>query len=114
MKLKVVTAGNSAEIRIKGALTIGSPVEELKRSVASLLRRGIRHIRLDFSRVPWADGSGLGALVACRLNARATGGSVTVQGAAGKMRELLEMTCLERGKRRQVSAFPSRLAAHVA
>jgi anti-anti-sigma factor len=114
MKLKVVTAGKSAEVRIHGALTIGSPVEDLKRSVSSLLRRGIRSIRLDLSRVPWADGSGLGALVACRLSARSSGGALTIDRATGKMRELLEMTCLESGSRRRSAPHAARITAHVA
>lgn len=100
MRLKVVTSGKAAGINLKGALTIGRPVEDLNRAVGALLAAGVRDITLNVGGVPYADASGLGALVSGRISARAAGATLTVAGAAGKMKELMELTCLESLRRR--------------
>jgi len=103
MRLKVATTGKTADIRLKGALTIGSAVDELHKTVSSLLMGGVRQIAVDVAGVPYADASGLGALVACRIGARAAGATLRVTGAAGKMKELLVLTCLEKLRREDVA-----------
>jgi len=103
MKVKTVTRGNTAEIKLNGALTLGNPVENLNQTVQSLLHQGIGDIVVDLSKVPYADASGLGSLVAARAGAQSLGRTLTVAGAAGKMRELLRMTGLECLRRRRGS-----------
>ncbi|MBI3447581.1 MAG: STAS domain-containing protein [Acidobacteria bacterium] len=119
MKVKTVTRGNTAEIRLNGALTLGNPVENLNHAVKALLHQGISDIVVDLSRVPYADASGLGSLVAVRAGAQSLGRTLTVAGAAGKMRELLQMTGLEclrrRGGSKAVREFSfAKLAIRVA
>ena len=115
MRLKVVTSGKAADINLKGALTIGRPVEDLNRAVTAAILDGVREITLHVGGVPYADASGLGALVAGRISARAAGATLTVAGAAGKMKELMDLTCLERLRRRdaQVVSHTSRRPAPV-
>jgi len=133
MRLRIATTGKAAEINLKGALTLGRPVENLDRAVATLISARVPEIELNLAAVPYADGSGLGALVAARISARSAGLTLRVTKASGKMRELLDMTCLEtlrradsagedlasgtergRSPRRPRSFTLSRLAAHVA
>jgi anti-anti-sigma factor len=107
MRLKVATSGKTAEINLNGALTIGRPVEELNRAVAAAIGSRVAQISLDVAKVPYADASGLGALVASRISARAAGVALTVTGARGKMKQLLDLTCLESLRRRDEPASVS-------
>jgi anti-anti-sigma factor len=99
MRLRIATSGAAAEINLKGALTIGRPVEELERAVATLISARVADITLNLAAVPYADGSGLGALVSARISARAAGVALRIAGATGKMREILDLTCLENLRR---------------
>lgn len=97
MKPNSIEKADRAVIQLRGALTIGRPVEALRLALASAISRGIRRISLDLRRVPWADASGLGALVECRRKAREAGVALMLQGVHGKLEELLRMTRLEDG-----------------
>ena len=103
MKLKVVTHGKIASVNLNGALTIGRPVEDLRKAVSGLIHRQISDIRINMSRVPYADASGLGALVACRVEAEAAGASLIVEGARGKVCELLDLMRLGGLRRREAA-----------
>jgi anti-anti-sigma factor len=101
MRLRIATSGE---------LTIGRPVDELERAVATLIAARVTDITLILAAVPYADGSGLGALVSARIRARAAGVALRVAGATGKMREILDLTCLEALRRAEpaVVGNPSR------
>ncbi len=104
MRLQVGTVGKTALVNLHGALTVGRPVEDLTAAVSTLLAGQIRDIRLNVTAVPYADASGLGALVACHAEARASDCTLRVEGARGKLEELMGMTRLDCLGRPEVSA----------
>src|SRR5262245_38053330 len=94
MTLKWTAQGSTAAVNLFGPLTFGRPVDQLQRSVSSLLQTGFREIRLNLRSVPYADASGLGSIVACRRQAQAAGADLGVGGLNAKVRELFRLTGL--------------------
>lgn len=83
-----------ATVVLRGPLTLGETAERLLATVRELLDGGVREIRLDAARIPYADARGLGAIAECGSLALARGARFSVEGASGKLREELQMTGL--------------------
>ena len=123
MTLRRNDTKDEAVIELAGALTVGGPVEALKRAVLDVLARGYRRVRLNVRGVPYADASGLGALVECRKEASAAGARLILEGTRGKLRELVKLfglrldaapaTVLARDARRSARAARSLAGAHL-
>ncbi len=94
-------------ISLKGPLTIGAPVEILEKAVMIHLARGVRRLRLDLRKVPFADARGLGALVRCRDRANEAAAIMAFAGARGKLREMIRMTGLDRAGLRNRGSLPA-------
>ncbi len=101
MPAKVIT------ISLRGPLTIGAPVEILEKAVTIHLARGMRRLRLDLRKVPFADARGLGALVRCRDRAVEAGAVLAFAGARGKLREMIRLTGLDRVGLRNRGRLPA-------
>jgi len=86
-------------------LTLGETSDRLLATVKDLLASGVQEIRLDATRIPYADARGLGAIAACGKLALSANARFSVEGASGKLREELLMTGLisagkpERGRK---------------
>lgn len=112
MELRMVRSGltKSAKvftISLCGPLTLGEPVTTLENAVRAQLARGVRRLRLDLRKVPYADAAGLGVLVRCLDVARHYGATLTVAGARGKLREEIRLTGLDRHGLRSKGRLPA-------
>jgi len=114
MTLQRTHSREGAVIAVAGALTIGRPVEALRRAVFELLARGCRRVKIDVRQVPYADASGVGALVECRKRARAAGALLIMEGTRGKLRELLDLLGLgmDFAPAPALAPIPRRLGRH--
>jgi anti-anti-sigma factor len=89
-----------ATVELRGPLVIGQPVRRLKSRIHASLAQDVTYIRLDAAKVPYADGSGLGALAECMVEAREAGVVLRIEKAQGKFKEMLELTGLVQPSRR--------------
>ncbi len=87
--------GEIAVISPQGRITIGEPAETFARAVDAALASGARYLLVDCTRVPYADSSGIGELLAAMRHARGAGGGVGLFGPQGKIHEVLEITKLK-------------------
>ena len=71
-----------------------SPI--LEETLQQLISGGSRWLVVDFSRVNFVASSGLKALIAARRKIRVTGGDVALVGLNPQVREVLEMTGIDR------------------
>lgn len=108
MTLKWTAQGSTAAVNLFGPLTFGRPVDQLQKSISTLLQSGFREIRLNLRSVPYADASGLGCIVACRRQAETAGAELTVDGLNARMKALFRLTGLsglsDRPERRKKAA----------
>ncbi len=105
--LTVASVGDVAVVRLSGRLTIGSGLDELRSVVEMLAADEPRHVVLDLQEVTYLDSAALGEVVACRRVVQAAGRRFAVAGANGKVRDLIELTRLDR----LVDLYPDRESA---
>jgi anti-anti-sigma factor len=87
--------------------TLQAPLNiRLTRRIEALLRRGVRRVRLDLSRLSTIDAAGVGELVTAFTAARAAGGVLDISRASRRVRRILEAAGVFRllsGDRRESS-----------
>jgi len=74
----------------------GRPVDDLLIALDRLLEQGAAKILLDLGAVNFMDSAGLGRLVACKKRAILHGGDIRILRPSRRVRELLEITLLDR------------------
>ena len=52
-------------LTLKGTLMGGLETKALDNRIRILIRKGVRYLVLDLSKVRWVNGSGIGCLVGC-------------------------------------------------
>ena len=90
MEFQIVTAAEGAEIRLKGRLTYDDHLKfnEIKRYAASA---EAKTIVVDLSALEFIDSAGLGMLVILEDAASGSSTAVTIRGAHGIVRKLMEL-----------------------
>jgi len=63
-------------IRLRGSLTLGAPVNDLRETVDHAIKAGDSSLVLNLSDVRWVDSSGIGVLVKSLTAAKQVGGSL--------------------------------------
>ena len=96
MECRVRLDGEIGLIVPDGRITIGETAEAFGRAVESAFADGARHLLVDCNKVPYADSSGIGELLAAMRRARSVKGRVALFGRRGKIHEVLEITQLSR------------------
>ncbi len=96
MTIDLVDRSPFVIVQISGRMTLGRELEMLGRVVAEILDTGSKKIVIDLGAVNYMDSAGLGEVVACRRAVDAVGGSFALAGAEGKVRDLLEVTRIDR------------------
>jgi anti-sigma B factor antagonist len=87
---RVDQPGGPVLLRLRGELDVhGAPT--LRGQLLDLMPERLPLV-VDLNALDFMDSSGLAVLLALRSRARANGWSVTVRGARGRVRELLERT----------------------
>jgi anti-sigma B factor antagonist len=64
-------------IRLRGSLTLGAPVNDLRQTVDHAIKAGDSSLVLNLSDVRWVDSSGIGVLVKSLTAAKQVGGSLS-------------------------------------
>ena len=71
-------------------------VADVERFIKKQIEGGSRKLVLDFSKVDFLDSSGVGVLVVCSSVMEKAGGRMIIAGAAGYVKEALQMVHLDR------------------
>jgi len=81
-------------VRLDGRIILGEESNALREKVKSLLAEGKKKIVLNMADVKYIDSSGLGALVAAHVSAKAQGASVRLCNLGQKFHDILQLTKL--------------------
>jgi anti-sigma B factor antagonist len=79
-----------------GRLVLGNRLTDIEHAIRERIQQGSKRLVLDFSGVEFIDSAGIGVLAVCCGSMEREGGKVAVAGATGKVKELLELTHLDR------------------
>ena len=77
---------------MSGRLTMGSDSQQVEWNLAKLINENHRKVIFDLSGVNYLDSSGIGILVMCHAKLKKAGGSLRLAGAQGMVRQIIEMT----------------------
>jgi len=77
---------------MSGRLTMGSDSQNVEWNLAKLLKENHRKVIFDLSKVNFLDSSGIGILVMCHAKLKKAGGALRIAGAQGMVRQIIEMT----------------------
>ena len=92
---QLVIANNQAPMVLEGSIYI-EEARSLQEKLFRLMETGTRNIAVDMSAVDYIDSSGLGALVSVNKQLLRKGGSMKICGIQGLVREVFELTRLDR------------------
>jgi anti-anti-sigma factor len=82
-------------ISFTGRLVLGNRLTDVEHAIRERIRQGSRKLVLDFSGPEYIDSAGIGVLVVCFGIVERESGRVTIAGATGRVKELLELTHLD-------------------
>ena len=83
--------GEVQVIRLRGSLTLGSPVDDLRQTLDQALSAGDANLVLNLSDVRWVDSSGVGVLVKSLTSAKQAGGSLKLVNPSKPALQTLKM-----------------------
>lgn len=83
-------------LELSGQLTLGNALMEVEQAIKQGIQKGSRRLVLELSRLTFLDSSGVGMLAVCSGIMERAGGQLVISGAAGKVKEVLELTHLDR------------------
>ena len=91
MDIDIRRFGEVQVIRLRGSLTLGSPVDDLRQTLDQALRAGDANLVLNLSDVRWVDSSGVGVLVKSLTSAKQAGGSLKLVNPSKPALQTLKM-----------------------
>lgn len=94
IRIEERSSGDGVLVTVAGRLVGGPAGERLRARVRRSLARGARRLIVDLSRVRRMDCSGLGLLLACRMEAARRGARFRVTHSRGPIREMLRLASL--------------------
>jgi anti-sigma B factor antagonist len=96
MNLKISVEGNGQRrtVRLEGECDIAS-APELRESLRPLVPPDVNDLVVDVSDLEFIDSTGLGVIVGALRRIREGGGELTLAGAKGPVRRVLEVTRLD-------------------
>jgi len=83
-------------ISFTGRLVLGNRLSEVEHAIREKIKQGCRKLVLDFSGLTFVDSAGIGVLAMWFGLLEREGGKLAVSGAAGHVKQTLEMTHLNR------------------
>ncbi len=81
-------------VEVDGQLVVGNR-QEFKQAILDQVEQGATTVVIDFTRSPYIDSSGLGALVSLGKRLREMGGDLRLAGLNDDLRTLFELTRLD-------------------
>ena len=94
MKMTNSEVDDVSVVKLDGRIILGEESNSLREKVKSLLAEGKKKIVLNMADVKYIDSSGLGALVAAHVSAKAQGASVRLCNLGQKFHDILQLTKL--------------------
>jgi anti-sigma B factor antagonist len=74
--INVTKRGPVQLIRLRGALRMGPPVDDLRKTMEELLANGEARLAMNLAEVPMVDSSGIGLLVRFLASTKQRGGTI--------------------------------------
>ena len=93
-----------------GRLTLGDQLTDVECAIREHIVQGLRKLILDFNGLNYVDSAGIGVILVCRGLMERAGGRLAVAGAAGQVKQLLELTGLDQ----VVGVYPDVSSAQMA
>ena len=92
---EIIVAENHVLVTLSSSLYV-EEVAQLRESLIGYIEKGHNKIIIDFGDVDYIDSSGLGTLVSINKQALQNGGSVVINGLHGLVKDLFELTRLDK------------------
>lgn len=93
LKIEQTTIAPDIDVfAMSGRLTMGSDSQTVEWNLAKLLQENHKKVIFDLTNVNFLDSSGIGILVMCHAKLKKAGGSLRIAGAQGMVRQIIEMT----------------------
>jgi anti-sigma B factor antagonist len=109
MVMRELSPGITA-ISFTGRLVLGNRLSDVEHAIREKIKQGARKLVLDFSGLHFMDSAGVGVLAMWFGLMEREGGKLAVSGAAGHVKQTLELTNLDR----LVGMYPDVESAHSA
>jgi len=90
------TATGVTVIAFTGQLTLGNRLIEAEHEIREQIRQGARKLVLDLTKLTFLDSAGIGVLAVCSGAMTKSGGRLAIAAGAGKVKESLELTRLDK------------------
>jgi anti-sigma B factor antagonist len=95
VQIVIRRAGSTTILDLDGPLLLGTPQQDLRRTVEELVANGTKKLALNLSGVSYMDSSGIGELVRTFTTLRKAGGSSVVFAPNKQVMMLLKMVRLD-------------------
>lgn len=95
MQINSTIVNNQVVVELSGSMYVEG-AEILRERLISYLEDGQKHFIINISKVDYIDSSGLGVFVSIHKRTRQNGGSLVICGAVGFVKDLFELTRLDR------------------
>ena len=86
--------GQITILDMRGRITLGDEIEDLRNAVRNLVAKGQKKIILNLAEVDYIDSSGVGELVGCFTTVRNAGGELKLLNLSKKVHDVLHVTKL--------------------
>ncbi len=94
LKIESREVGKVTILDIRGRITLGDEIGELRAAVRNLVAEGKKKIILNLAHVDYIDSSGVGELVGCFTSVRNAGGELKLLNLSQKVHDVLHVTKL--------------------
>lgn len=91
MDIDIRKFGDVQVVRLRGSLTLGAPVDDLRQTLDHALGTGETNLVLNLGDVRWIDSSGVGVLVKSLATAKQAGGSLKLVNPSKPALQTLKM-----------------------
>jgi len=95
MEYGISESGGVVTVALVGNLYVES-VAKLREGCLKYIEQGKIHFVFDMHKLEYIDSSGLGVLITVQKRVRSRGGNVAIRGLKGIVRELFELTRLDK------------------
>lgn len=95
MQIQIRRAGSTTILDLEGPLLLGTPQQDLRRTVEELVANGAKKLALNLGGVSYMDSSGIGELVRTFSSLRKAGGKSVLFAPNKQVMMLLKMVRLD-------------------
>jgi anti-anti-sigma factor len=95
VQILIRRAGSTTILDLEGPLLLGTPQQDLRRTVEELVGNGAKKLALNLAGVSYMDSSGIGELVRTHSSLRKAGGKALMFAANKQVTMLLKMVRLD-------------------